>query len=161
MPKPKRRKRPEPADAWSWLRHRAAAVSIDLRQMSLTEAAHSAVSRLEAQRDAGLPSSPEAVQVAALLVRLVGEWVAWDVSSAEPLVERAYVREWARWLAQRYAANQRVWTRPSTPKPLPPKPVPQPEPEPEPMVTLFDLVREFQMILEKHALHLPTKHDFS
>ena len=114
---PKHRTRPEPADAWSWLARRAAAAGIDLRQISLTEAAHCAVSRLEEQRDAGLPLSPQTVQLAALFVRLAGEWIASSAPSAEPFVERAYLREWARLLAERHAASQQVWTRPPSRNP--------------------------------------------
>ena len=139
---------PNPPMPGSWLARRAAAAGIDLHQISLTEAADCAVSRLEEQRDAGLPLSPETVQLAALFVRLAGEWIASSASSAEPFVERAYLREWARLLTERHAANQQVWTRPPIPEPQPER-----EPEPEPMVTLYDLVREFRLILEQHHKH--------
>jgi hypothetical protein len=139
---PKRPKRPDLSDARSWLSHLAAAESIDLERMSFAEASDRAVSQLEQQRDAGLPLRPEAVHLAALLVRIEGERVVAGASSAAPFIERAYALDRARLLAERYAEGQRVWTRPQMPLPEP-----ELEPEPEP-VTLYDLVRTCESLLQ-------------
>jgi chromatin segregation and condensation protein Rec8/ScpA/Scc1 (kleisin family) len=144
-PVPKRRKRPNLSDARSWLSHLAAAAGIDFERMSLAEAADRAVSQLEQQRDADLPLRPETVRLAALLVRIEGEMAVAGASSAEAFIERAYALDRARWLAGRHAAGQRVWMRPEIPVP---ELEPEPEPEPEPGVTLYDLIRTYESLME-------------
>ena len=99
MPK----RRPDLSDARSWLSHLSAADGINFEHLPLTEAADGAVSQLERQRDAGRPLRPEAVHLAALLVRIEGEMVVAGASSAEPFIERAYALDQARLLAERYA----------------------------------------------------------
>ena len=149
MPKHKPRPRPEPADAWTWLYRLTAAEGIDLQHTSLAEAADCVVSRLEAQRDAGLSLSPETVRLAALLVRVEAEVIASGASSPEPFLQHAHLRAWTRLLAERYAANRRVWSRPPIQKPRP-----QPKPQPEPMVTVFDLVQQMRFLVQLYAPHL-------
>jgi hypothetical protein len=130
----KRRTSPDYPDAWAWLGDLAAAEGIDLERMSLSEAADRAVSRLEQQRGKGLPLTLGTVELAAVLVRLQGEFAVSDASSADPLLERAYAHTRARMLAARYADGLEVWTRPGSLA------------EPEPETTLFDLVRVFESI---------------
>jgi hypothetical protein len=142
---PKRRKRPDLSDARSWLSHLAAAEGIDFERMSFAEAADRAVSQLEQQRDAGLPLRPETVQLAALLVQIEGEMVAVGASSAELFIERAYALDRARLLAERHADGQRVWTRPPVPHF---ELEPEPEPESEPAVTLYDLIRTCESLMQ-------------
>ena len=109
----------------------AATESLDLTGMSLFEAAQCAVSHLEHRRDAGLPLNPEAVKLASLLARLEGESAVSGASTGDLFLERAYARDRARLLADRYAAGLRVWSRrPEIP-----------EAEPEPAWTLYDLIR--------------------
>lgn len=129
---PDRRNSSRQPDAWAWLCSLATGEGIDLERMPLAEAANRAVSRLEHRRAAGLSLTPAAIQLASLLVRLEGQSLS-GASSTEPFLEREYARVRARWLADRYTAGQRVWTRSTTP-------AAEPEPEPVSPVTLYDLM---------------------
>ncbi len=141
-PLPEHRKPPGCRNAWTWLCTIAAAQDIDLQRMSLSEAADRAISHLEYQRDSGMPLIPATVQLASLLVRLEGEALLSDTFSTEPFIERAYARTLARWLATRWEAGLRVWTRPGI---LPVEPEPEPEPPSE--MTIYDLIRLCESII--------------
>ena len=63
----------------------------------------------------------------------------WE--SAQKLVEQAYVRDRAQWLIS--MRDNQGWPRPK-PQILEPEPIEEP-----PAVTLFDMVRTFQQVLEQ------------
>jgi len=110
---PKRARLLDRPNAWAWVCDVAATEGLDLTRMSLFEAAQCAVSHLEHRRDAGLSLNPGAVKLASLLARLEGESAVSGAPSGDLFLERAYARDRARLLADRYAAGLRIWSRPA------------------------------------------------
>ena len=131
----KRQKPQRHPGPWEWLCASAAAEGIDIQNLSLSAAADCALRHLERRRHASLPLTPGAVDLAARLIQLQGEWAVSGASSAAPFLERAHARARARLLADRYTAGQHARSRLGT---IPAEPA---EPKPEPDVTLYDLVR--------------------
>jgi len=139
-----RRKQPRVPTSWEWFCEKVRNEGIDPETTTLAEAAEVLVARLELGRAECRTLSRSAVDLAAMLVRFYATLVAEDAEptwkNAEPLIFQTLARRIADNLEIRYA----ITSYQRTPR-LPPEPV-----EEEPLViTMYDLVKTFESVLQK------------
>lgn len=146
-PRPTRWNGLDPPDPWVWLGLQADEAGVEFGGSSLPDAADCAVAHLERQVEAGLEPTPEAVHLAALLVRLAGEWVVSGAASARPFIERAFFRDLADRLADHYQAGLGSRAPNRTPTRIA-QPQPPPKPATEDRAAIYDLLFRLNSILE-------------
>lgn len=140
-----KRGRPLPPAAWNWICVWARSQGLDPELVPFAAATPYLLSTLERYRDTGLTLPPARVRLASLLLAIHGKLViqgaepTWE--SAQPFLDQAYVRDRAQVL--RSMRDNQGWSRPQ-PQILEPEPIEEP-----PAVTLWDMVRTFQQILEQ------------
>lgn len=131
--------------AWEWLCGWARQHGIEPELVQMSDAAEHLVLALEQKRAAGNPLPRSAVQLAALLVRITGEL---GVEGIEPTWAAAQSRIELAFARRRAAALDIM--RDQAPLPQPKREITEPEEPSETLsVTLFDLLRTFQQILDK------------
>ena len=131
--------------AWEWLCEWARQHGVEPELVQMSDAAEHLVMALEQKRAAGNSLPRSAVQLTALLVRITGEL---EIEGIEPTWAAAQSRiELA--FARRRAAALNIM-RDQAPLPKPKREIAQPEEPVEALsVTLFDMLRTFEQILEK------------
>jgi hypothetical protein len=137
-------RRRTPPTGWDWICAWGSSQGLDFTTVPPSDATERLLSRLEHCRDNGLPFPPEMVRLASLLVRIQGQLAiqgldaTWE--NAQPWIEQAFGRDRARRLS---------WMRENLGLLRPKREILEPEPErEEKTATLYDLVRNFQDVLE-------------
>lgn len=142
----KRRPLPTP---WEWFCQIAQSQAIDPNLVTLPQAAEELVARLERRRKERHPLDGSAVELAAVLVHMLGslemDGLEPTWTHAEPLIIRSLARRTARFLTRQL--ENTGFTRPieqMTPEPIPEEPAD---------VTLYDLVQNLRKAIDKaHTL---------
>lgn len=131
--------------AWEWLCGWARQHGIEPELVQMSDAAEHLVMALEQKRAAGNSLPRSAVQLTALLVRITGEL---EIEGIEPTWAAAQSRIELAFARRRAAALDIM--RHQAPLPQPKREIAEPEEASEELsVTLFDMLRTFEQILEK------------
>lgn len=131
--------------AWEWLCGWAHQHGVDPELVQMSDAAEHLVMALEQQRMTGNPLPRSAAQLTALLVRITGEL---EIEGIQPTWAAAQSRIELAFARRRAAALDIM--RDQAPLPQPKREIAAPEELSEALsVTLFDLLRTFEQILEK------------
>lgn len=131
--------------AWEWLCGWARQHGVDPELVQMPDAAELLVTALEQKHAAGNPLPRTAVQLTALLVRITGEL---EIEGIEPTWAAAQSRIELAFARRRAAALDIM--RDQAPLPQPKREIAEPEEPSEALsVTLFDMLRTFEQILEK------------
>lgn len=138
--------------AWEWLCGWARQHGVEPEMVQTSDAAGHLVIVLEQKRAAGNSLPRSAVQLAALLVRITGELASEGIeptwAAAQSRIEQAFAR-------RRAAALDLL--RDHAPLPQPKREIAEPEEPSEALsVTLFDMLRTFEQILETRRNTSPT-----